>query len=107
MKFLELIEIDNLVVHCNTEDQANKLLEIANAYGLKWCNGDSYIGNNNFEKHGSGTCYYLSDGTYSSLEYFKMLYCSIIEFDDVEFDDLMLSDLNKEQTTRFIENPIS
>lgn len=99
MKFEDIIRNDKVVVHCSTEEQANKLLNIANAYGLKWCNKDSYIGNNNFGSYGDKTCYYLSDGTYCDLDYFRYKH----NFSIIEFDDLMLSGLNKEQTTKIIE----
>ena len=61
---------ENTVVHCPTEELANKVLAIAYSLGYKWRSGDSYLLMNNWNDYKSETCYLLSDGTFDNTEYF-------------------------------------
>lgn len=59
---------ENTVVHCATEELANQVLEIADKLGYKWCNGESYIGNNQWDGYISETTYHLHEGRYDNID---------------------------------------
>lgn len=87
MKFLELIEKDNLVVHCNIKSKAKKLLHEADKIGLRWISGASYIDHSNYKCYKDKTCYNLTDGCYGDISHYKNeLKYEIIEFDDIIFE---------------------
>lgn len=61
----------HIVIHCRTEEEANRILGMAHELGYKWCTGEPYKGNTMWESERSKTCYHLLDGTYCSYKYFK------------------------------------
>ena len=83
MKFnKELIMQDSTVVHCRTEEQANQLLEWADSIGLKWITGNSYKNYTNYISYHEQTCYYLYEGTYTDLEFYKEKGYKILSFEE-------------------------
>lgn len=72
-----------IIVHCNTEEKANKLLEYLDKKNFKWATGRSLKDRNRFEIFKENTCY-TSEVTYSKLKYFKSDYYTILEFDGIE-----------------------
>ena len=65
---------DHLIVfHCETEEIANQLLQIAHQHGHKWRSGESYLEKNSWHVYGKETCYYIIDNTYESLNFFNSL----------------------------------
>ena len=62
---------EKTVVHCETEQEANRILEMAESLGYKWWYGKNYEDNTAWNIYKSTTCYYLFDGSYSDYDYFK------------------------------------
>ena len=58
---------ENTVIHCETEEEAERILGMAHGLGYKWLYGSSFKDYNNWD--GDYTCYYLFKGMYGSLHY--------------------------------------
>lgn len=80
---LERLEINNIAIHCNTEEKANDFLNYLNSLGLKWFNEDSLLDYNNWEDYKEDTCYdfYNKGITYDNYSYYKDDDCTIIEWE--------------------------
>lgn len=64
---------ENTVVHCSTEELANKVLAIAANLGYGWCSGNTYtITDNCYYLYGSNMVYNLHAGTHLSLKNAEM-----------------------------------
>lgn len=61
-EFFESDEI--LVIHCDTEENANTLLEAFDKLGEKWFGGKSYLEDNYWRSYKEETCY-TNDGVYN------------------------------------------
>ena len=59
---------ENTVIHCETEKEAKRILDMAHELGYKWLYGSSFKDYNNWG--GDYTCYDLSKGMYGSLRYY-------------------------------------
>lgn len=46
-----------MLIHCDTEEKANILLEAFHKMGKKWCDKDSYINKNHFDEYEENTGY--------------------------------------------------
>lgn len=95
---VELTKIQNVVVHCNEQHMAEKILTYADKYGLKWVNGHSYV--EEFRFCPGGDFYNLTSGLHSSKrEYFveSRIKFRMIEFDEIEFDE----QYNKQEEIKF------
>jgi len=63
---------ENTVIHCQTQEEANKVTALANKASLTWVNGKPYEANGNkWDVRGVKTCYLLSEGVIHSIDYFK------------------------------------
>jgi CMP-N-acetylneuraminic acid synthetase len=84
MQFKKEILTDfNIVVHCNTEEKAKKLLEWADSEGVVWANGESFINNTRWEFHKEMSYYRLSRGTMGDIDHFRLSYAeTIISYED-------------------------
>jgi len=69
---------ENTVIHCETEEEANRILGMAHELGYKWWIGQYYKDNTEWDIYKSKTCYYLFDNSYSNYDYFKNENYSII-----------------------------
>lgn len=75
---------EKLAIHCNTEEEAKKLLKAFDKLGKKWCDGDSYLADD---------CYYRRDTCYdnncehSYYDFYKKCNYIIYEFGDVDLDN--------------------
>ncbi len=78
---------EKLAIHCDTEEKANKLLRAFNKIGKKWCDDDSYIGNNYWYDKRENTCY-SNDNGYTSINWYKENDYKIYEFEDVDLGKL-------------------
>ena len=91
--------LKNKIVHCTTEEQAKKLMQIAEDEGYIWFNGDQLIYNSYFGYTcGLGIVYYFDD--FFEFEVTYMDYSELEEEekgDVLEFTDLFTID-NKENT---------
>lgn len=71
------------VIHCKTYEKAKKLLKKFDEMGKKWCNGKSYLEQDNYQWYGEETCYtveghYSPDWFYSNGDY------RIIPFEEID-----------------------
>lgn len=74
---------DRMVIHCDTEEKANKLMIEFNKLGKKWCTGDSYaVNDNQWNVYRTKTCY-SNKGSYADLDCYKSINDVIYEFDDI------------------------
>lgn len=60
----------NETVHCQTEDEAMRVLSIANKLGLTWVDGDEYGEKTYWNYYKNKTAYSLVDGYVDTLDYF-------------------------------------
>lgn len=88
----------NTVIHCETEEEAERILGIAHKLGRKWVDDEYYIGNTRWEFEKSKTCYQLIDGTYSNYDYFKNGIYNIIP-------STQIADLEEKKTTDWTPAP--
>ncbi len=58
---------EKTVIHCETEEEAERILGMAHELGYTWLYGSSFKDYNNWD--GDYTCYYLFKGMYGSLRY--------------------------------------
>ncbi|AXF52101.1 MAG: hypothetical protein [Podoviridae sp. ctcf755] len=74
---------EDIAIHCDTEDKANKLLRKFDELGKKWCTGSSYLLRNEWKRYEEKTCY-KNDGLFGSVNFYKKEGYTIIEFDDID-----------------------
>ena len=102
MKQITLKEFWNndrkLVIHCKTEEEANKLLEAFDKLGKKWGTRDSYLEYNCWNKYREDTCYDNAN-KYSRFDFYKEENYIIYEFEDV---DLGAQNNEKARLNKFI-----
>ena len=67
------------VFHCKTEEIAKRLLKIADSFGLKWCNYESYLDISNWYLYTNNTCYDFSGGSYADTQCYISDYYTIID----------------------------
>ena len=87
---------NKFIVHCKTEEQANKLIKAAYEQGYKWQHDDSTEGKDNeetfFTYYKEKTCYVFRGNriSFSSIDdvrdLWKMLYTNftLVESDDID-----------------------
>ena len=61
MKKITLNEFLNskkrIAIHCNSKEKAKKLLVAFDLLGKKWCDGESYLNESNWDVYYEDTCY--------------------------------------------------
>lgn len=72
-----------MAIHCDTEEEANKLLSAFDKMGKKWSSGNRYTEFNNWNNYGQEIVYH-NDGTYSNLRYINSDVCMVYEFENVD-----------------------
>jgi hypothetical protein len=83
---------ENTVVHCETEQEAKRILGMAHELGYKWLYGASFKDYNNWDENGNDTCYYLFKGMYGSLR-------NHINKDYIIISSTQIADLETEKST--------
>lgn len=83
---------NKIAVHCKTEEEAKDLCKQMHEHRMKWCNGESYLKNTNYNVHHEGTCYYGS-GEYSSRDFAEKYNYKILEYGDYMQKEFTKSDL--------------
>ena len=73
---------EKLVIHCNTEEKANKLLTAFDKLGEKWLCGNNYL-EYNYWKYGEENICYDNHNTYASINWYKSKKYKVYDFDDV------------------------
>ena len=74
---------NRVVIHCDTEDKAKKLLEWATNNDLKWTDGSSYQETNRYSHYERQTCYHLYSGSYGNIGFYLDNDYTVYEFDGV------------------------
>lgn len=72
---------NKIAVHCKTEEEAVDFCKQMHEHRMKWCNGESYLKNTNYNAHNKGTCYY-GNGEYSSRVFAEKYNYKILEWSD-------------------------
>lgn len=72
-----------LAIHCDTEEEAKKLLSAFDKMGKKWNSGNRYTEFNNWNNYGQKIVYY-NDGTYGILRSIESNVCMTYEFENVD-----------------------
>lgn len=72
---------NKIAVHCKTDEEAKDFCKQMHGQGMKWCTGDSYLENTNYNVHNEGTCYY-GIGEYSSRDFAEKYNYKILEWSD-------------------------
>ena len=89
---------EKTVIHCETEEEANRILKMAHELGYKWSTGCSFTDEqNNWEVHEEATCYYVINGFYGNIKYFKDENYTIINSTDIT-DMIKSTDMKQEFT---------
>lgn len=77
------LKIDNnTVVHCPTEELANKVLAIADKLGYKWFDGGSFLDNNSWYLLKEETCYNFKKGMLVAVYSYKKNNYNLISAED-------------------------
>lgn len=83
---------NKIAVNCKTEEEAKDFCKQMHEHGMKWCNGESYLKNTNYNTHHEGTCYY-GNGEYSSRDFAEKYNYKILECGDYMQKKFTKSDL--------------
>jgi hypothetical protein len=94
-------------MHCPDHEKATIFLRYLHNQGKHWCNGISYLEQDNYNSHRDQTCYAFNEGTYSYLDYFLSNdeVWKLLRFDDFEweeFRDLELTEQDNQEFSQFI-----
>lgn len=89
---------EKTVVHCETEEEAKRILNMAHRLGRKWVDGQSYESILLWERYKELTCYYLFDNRYCYLQRFKLRDYTIIP-------STQIADLEPAKTTEWTPAP--
>lgn len=85
-------EYNKIAVHCKTEEEAIDFRKRMHKHGMKWCNGESYLKNTNYNARNEGTCYYGS-GEYSTRDFAEKYNYKILEWSDYMDKEFTKADL--------------
>lgn len=77
---------ENLAIHCDTEEKANKLLKEFNKFGERWFSGVNYLVMNHWHIYEENTCY-DNMNSYTSIDRYKANDYKIYEFEDINFEE--------------------
>lgn len=83
---------NKIAVNCKTEEEAKDFCKQMHEHGMKWCNGESYLKNTNYNVHHEGTCYY-GNGEYSSRDFAEKYNYKILECGDYMQKEFTKADL--------------
>lgn len=83
---------NKIAVHCKTEEEAKDLCKQMHEHGMKWCNGESYLKNTNYNAHNKGTCYY-GNGEFLSRVFAEKYNYKILEWSDYMQKEFTKADL--------------
>lgn len=83
---------NKIAVHCKTEEEAKDFCRKMHEHGMKWCNGESYLKNTNYNVHHERTCYYGSED-YSACDFAEEYNYKILEWSDYMQKEFTKEDL--------------
>ena len=76
----------DLAIHCNTEEEAKKLLKAFDKLGKKWSVGKSYLEQNLWSIYNRKTCY-NNENKFCHYDFYKGHNYTIYEFDEVDLEN--------------------
>ena len=94
---------NKIVVHCKTEEEAKDFCKQMHEHGMKWCNGESYLKNTNYNARNEGTCYYGA-GEYSSRVFVEKYNYKILEWSDYMQKEFTKPDLKDGMVVEYNDN---
>lgn len=94
---------NKIAVHCKTKEEAKDFCKRMHEHGMKWCTGDSYLENTNYNVHNEGTCYY-GIGEYSSRVYAEKYNYKILEWSDYMQEEFTKADLKDGMVVEYNDN---
>lgn len=94
---------NKIAVNCKTEEEAKDFCKQMHEHGMKWCNGESYLKNTNYNVHREGACYYGS-GEYSSRDFAEKYNYKILEWSDYMQKKFTKSDLKDGMVVEYNDN---
>ena len=74
-------------IHCPTEEEAKQLLALANSLGFIWTSGRSFIGKDCWDVYKEDTCYFIDDGTYANVNFYKSQHPESTEYTIISFKE--------------------
>lgn len=75
------------VIHCPTQGEAEQLLALANSLGFMWTSGRSFIGRDCWDIYKEDTCYFIDDGTYANVNFYKSEHPESTEYTIISFKE--------------------
>lgn len=84
-------EENKIAVHCKTEEEAKDFCERMHKQGMKWCSGESYLKETNYEFCEEEICYIK--GEFSPYQYYKSNGYEILEWSDCMQKEFTKADL--------------
>lgn len=84
-------EDNKIAVHCKTEEEAKDFCKRMHEHGMKWCSGESYLKETNYESCEEETCYIK--GEFSPYQYYKSNGYEILEWSDYTNKEFTKADL--------------
>ena len=84
-------EENKIAVHCKTEEEAKDFCERMHKQGMKWCSGESYMIETNYEFCEEEICYIK--GEFSPYQYYKSNGYEILEWSDYMNKEFTKADL--------------
>lgn len=94
---------NKIAVNCKTKEEAKDFCRQMHKRGMKWCTGDSYLENTNYNTHNEGTCYYGS-GEYSSCDFAEKYNYKILEWSDYMQKEFTKADLKDGMVVEYNDN---
>ena len=82
---------NKIAVHCKTEEEAKDFCERMHKQGMKWCSGESYLKETNYEFCEEEICYIK--GEFSPYQYYKSNGYEILEWSDYMQKEFTKADL--------------
>ena len=82
---------NKIAVHCKTEEEAKDFCKRMHEHGMKWCSGESYLKETNYESCEEETCYIK--GEFSPYQYYKSNGYEILEWSDYTNKEFTKADL--------------
>lgn len=83
MTLLEYIKAD-YVIHCETIEEAQQLAERIDQLGYMWCDHQRYTENLHYGNYDNRTCYFVNEGTYCDVTYFKDNEYEVIKYKHID-----------------------
>lgn len=83
---------NKIAVHCKTEEEAKDFCNQMHEHGMKWTDGDSYLGVTYWERYRDKTCY-NNRGGYTPYGYYEKEKYKILEWSDYMKKEFTKADL--------------